>query len=135
MCGRYDFTPRGFSDFRIRFNLDKDFPEFKASYNIAPGQYVPVIVRDDDHNKVKLMQWGLVPSWAQDPSIGNQMINARAETLAEKPSFKNLLGSHRCLVPANGFYEWRREGRQRVPMRIVRKDRRPFTFAGLWDVW
>jgi putative SOS response-associated peptidase YedK len=79
------------------------------------------------------MRWGLVPSWVKDPSIGNRMINARAETLAEKLSFKRLLGSRRCLVPANGFYEWRREGKRKIPMHIVRKDRQPFTFAGLWD--
>ena len=135
MCGRYDFTPGEFSDLRIRFNLGKELPEFKPSYNIAPGQYVPVIVRDEDHNKVKLMRWGLVPSWAEDPSIGNRMINARCETLAEKPSFKHLLSSRRCLIPANGFFEWRREGKRKVPMRVTRKDREPFLFAGLWDVW
>jgi len=73
-----------------------------------------VIVREKDHNEVKLMRWGLVPSWADDPSIGNRMINARAETLAEKPSFKDPLGSRRCLVPANGFFEWRREGKHKV---------------------
>ena len=135
MCGRYEYHPHEFSDLRIRFNLDKDVPEFKPSYNIAPGQQVPVIVREDGRNKVKLMRWGLVPSWAPDPSIGNRMINARCETLTEKPSFKQLLGTHRCLIPADGFYEWRREGRGKVPMRVVMKDRQLFTFAGLWDVW
>ena len=135
MCGRYEYHPHEFSDLRIRFNLDKDLPEFKPSYNIAPGQQVPVIIREDGRNKVKLMRWGLVPSWAPDPSIGNRMINARCETLTEKPSFKQLLGTHRCLVLADGFYEWRREGKGKAPMRIVMKDRQPFTFAGLWDLW
>ena len=93
MCGRYEYHPAEFSDLRIRFNLDKDLPEFKPSYNIAPGQQVPVIIREDGRNKVKLMRWGLVPSWAPDPSIGNRMINARCET------------------PADGFYEWRRRGK------------------------
>jgi putative SOS response-associated peptidase YedK len=127
--------PGEFSDLRIRFNLDKDLPEFKPSYNIAPGQQVPVIIREDGRNKVKLMRWGLVPSWAPDPFIGNRMINARCETLTEKPSFKQLLGTHRCLIPADGFYEWRTERKGKVPMRIVMKDRQLLTFAGLWDVW
>jgi putative SOS response-associated peptidase YedK len=135
MCGRYEYHPHEFSDLRIRFNLDKDLPEFKPSYNIAPGQQVPVIIREDGRNKMKLMRWGLVPSWAPDSSIGNRMINARCETLTEKTSFKQLLGTHRCLIPADGFYEWRREGKGKVPMRIVMKDRQLFTFAGLWDVW
>ena len=94
-----------------------------------------MIIREEGRNKVKLMRWGLVPSWAPDPSIGNRMINARCETLTEKPSFKQLLGTHRCLIPADGFYEWRREGKGKIPMRIVMKDRQHLTFAGLWDVW
>lgn len=135
MCGRYDFFPGEFTDLRIRFNLDKNLPLFKPSYNIAPGKDVPVIIRDGDRHVIKLMRWGLVPSWAQEPSIGNHMINARCETLDQKPSFKQLLGSRRCLVPANGFFEWRREGKGKVPVRVRLKDHRPFTFAGLWDMW
>lgn len=81
------------------------------------------------------MRWGLVPSWAQDPAIGNQMINARCETLDQKPSFKQLLGSRRCLVPADGFFEWARAGKGKIPMRVRMKDQRPFTIAGLWDIW
>jgi putative SOS response-associated peptidase YedK len=135
MCGRYDFFPGEFSDLRIRFNLDKVRPVFKPSYNIAPGKDVPVIVRQGDRNIVKLMRWGLVPSWAQDPAIGNQMINARCETLDQKPSFKQLLARNRCLIPADGFYEWARIGKGKIPMRVRMRDRRPFTMAGLWDVW
>jgi SOS response associated peptidase (SRAP) len=81
------------------------------------------------------MRWGLVPSWSQDPSIGNRMINARAETLLEKPSFKKLVGTKRCVIPADGFYEWRREGNCKVPVWIHLKKREPFVFAGLWDYW
>jgi putative SOS response-associated peptidase YedK len=80
------------------------------------------------------MRWGLVPLWAQKPAIGNQMINARCETLDQRPSFKQLLGSRRCLVPADGFFEWRRVGKGKIPMRVRMKDQRPFTMAGLWDV-
>jgi putative SOS response-associated peptidase YedK len=79
------FFPDEFSDLRIRFNLDRDLPDFKPSYNIAPGKDVPVIIRQGDRNVVKLMRWGLVPSWAQDPAIGNQVINARCETLDQRP--------------------------------------------------
>ena len=82
-----------------------------------------------------MMQWGLVPSWAKDPSIGNKMINARAETLAEKPSFKGLIGKRRCLVLADGFYEWRKEGKGKIPMRFTLRGGEPFSFAGLWDSW
>jgi putative SOS response-associated peptidase YedK len=94
-----------------------------------------VIVRHGDRNIVKLMRWGLVPSWAQDRAIGNQMINARCETLDQKPSFKQLLGSRRCLIPADGFYEWARAGKGKIPTHVRMKDRRPFTMGGLLDVW
>ena len=103
MCGRYDYTPGEFREIRIRWNLDKEFPLFKPRYNIAPGKQVPVIVQEAESNQMKLMRSGLVPSCASDPSIGNRMINARAETLAEKPSFMRLLTWRRCLVPAGGF--------------------------------
>jgi putative SOS response-associated peptidase YedK len=93
------------------------------------------ILRGQEQNEAKMMKWGLVPSWAPDPSIGNRMINARAETLLDKPSFKRLAQSRRCVVPADGFYEWRREGKRKVPVWIHRKDRKPFAFAGLWDTW
>jgi putative SOS response-associated peptidase YedK len=96
---------------------------------------VPVIVRNESRNEIRPMRWGLVPSWAQDPSIGQRMINARAETLLEKPSFKQLVATRRCLVPADGFYEWRREGNRKVPMWFYLKDRKPFAFPGLWDSW
>jgi putative SOS response-associated peptidase YedK len=135
MCGRYDFFPGEFSDLRIRFDLDKDLPLFRPSYNIAPGKDVPVIVRHGERNVVKLMRWGLVPSWSRDPTIGNQMISARCETLDQKPSFKQLLARNRCLVPADGFYEWARVGKGKIPMRVRIRDQNPFTMAGLWDVW
>ena len=100
---------------KVRFNLE-EIPLFKPRYNIAPTQQAPVIANLDGANRVELFQWGLVPSWAKDVSIGNRMINARAETLAEKSSFKRLLNNRRCLVLADGFYEWRKEGKGKVPM-------------------
>jgi putative SOS response-associated peptidase YedK len=96
---------------------------------------VPVIVRNEKRNELKTMRWGLVPSWAPDPSMGQRMINARAETLLEKPSFKQLVSTRRCLVPADGFYEWRREGNRKVPMWFYLNSRKPFAFPGLWDCW
>jgi putative SOS response-associated peptidase YedK len=134
MCGRFGATFQ-YRDIKVLWNLRGDLPEFGPRYNIAPSQDVPVIVRNEDRNELKPMRWGLVPSWAQDPSIGQRMINARSETLLEKPSFKNLVASRRCLVPADGFYEWRQEGNSKVPMWIYLKNREPFSFAGLWDFW
>jgi len=81
------------------------------------------------------MHWGLISYWAKDPSIRNRMINARAETLTEKPAFKHLVGSRRCIIPADGFYEWRKEGKRKVPMWVHLKNRKLFGLAGLWDVW
>jgi putative SOS response-associated peptidase YedK len=96
---------------------------------------VPVVVRNEERNELMPMRWGLVPSWAQDPSMGQRMINARSETLLEKPSFKQLVSTRRCIVPADGFYEWRRESSRKVPMWIHLKSRTPFAFPGLWDCW
>lgn len=94
-----------------------------------------MIVKGESGNDAQLMKWGLVPFWAPDPSIGNSMINARAETLMEKRSFKRLVEQRRCLVPADGFYEWRRDGKQKFPMWIRLGSKEPFAFAGLWDSW
>jgi putative SOS response-associated peptidase YedK len=134
MCGRFGASFQ-YRDIMAFWNLRGDLPGFAPRYNIAPSQDVPVIIRKEDRNEIRPMRWGLVPSWAQDPSIGQRMINARAETLLEKPSFKQLVPTRRCLVPADGFYEWRREGNRRVPMWIHLKKREPFAFAGLWDSW
>ena len=133
MCGRFS-AGFSFRDIKVRCNLYGDL-EFAPRYNIAPSQSVPVIVKHERGHEAKLMKWGLVPSWATDPSIGNRMINARAETLLEKPSFKQLVSQRRCIIPADGFYEWRREGNRKVPVWIHLKNKEPFAFAGLWDSW
>lgn len=134
MCGRFTATFE-FREIKVRWNLQRDLPVFTPRYNIAPSQDVAVIVRHRGISELKSMHWGLVPSWAKDPTIGNRMINARAETLAEKPSFKRLVGTRRCLVPADGFYEWRREGKRKVPVWVHLRNKEPFGFAGLWDLW
>ena len=103
-------------------------------YNIAPAQPVDVVT-ESSPRVLERMRWGLVPSWAKDPSIGSRMINARAETLVEKPSFRFALTRRRCLVPADGFYEWKKQGKTKQPLHIRRKDGEIFAFAGLWDEW
>jgi putative SOS response-associated peptidase YedK len=141
MCGRITATFE-FSDIRVRWNLDRDLPLYSPRYNIAleqiasaSGQKIPVIVRDQNGNHCRLMHWGLIPYWAKDPTIGNRMINARAETLTELPSFKPLVDRRRCIIPADGFYEWRKQGRRKVPMWVHLRNLQPFGLAGLWDVW
>jgi len=132
MCGRYTLTAsmQAIAEtFGIPANL-----EAEARYNVAPTQQVVTIMRNGaDH--LAMLQWGLIPSWAKDEAIGAKMINARAETLAEKPSFKRLLRSRRCLIVADGFYEWKKEYGGKTPMYITMKDGKPFAFAGLWDSW
>jgi putative SOS response-associated peptidase YedK len=134
MCGRFTASFE-FREIKVRYNLQQDLPCFGRRFNIAPSQEVPVIVQNGGKNELKIMRWGLVPSWAPDQSIATRMINARAETVTEKPSFRRLLESRRCLIPADGFYEWRREGSGKVPVWFYIKKKEPFAFAGLWDVW
>jgi putative SOS response-associated peptidase YedK len=106
VCGRFTATFE-FSDIRVRWNLDRDLPTSTPRFNVAPetSPNIPVIIRQKGGNECRLMQWGLIPHWAADPSIGNRTINARAETLTELPSFKNIVDRRRCIIPADGFYE------------------------------
>jgi putative SOS response-associated peptidase YedK len=132
MCGRFTLTqPEAVAQ---RFGVRVALFEFPPRYNIAPSQPIAVILQDGER-KLEACRWGLVPFWAKDPEIGNRLINARAETLTEKPAFKYSLLRRRCLIPADGFYEWRKEGNRRVPFYIRRRDRELFAFAGLWDEW
>lgn len=133
MCGRFSMYYA--EDLKDRYDLS-DFPlGIKDRYNIAPGQDVIVITRNSP-NKARYMKWGLVPYWAKDPSIGFRMINARAETVAEKPSFKRSLLHQRCIVPASGFYEWQKiEDKEKIPYNIKIKNLKLFSMAGLYDVW
>lgn len=110
---------------------------FSPRFNVAPSQAVPVLINENDKRCLRLMNWGLVPSWAKDPSIGNKMINARAETITQKPSFRKPFERQRCLIPVDGFYEWQKVtgARAKIPTRIVMKDRRLFALAGIWDIW
>jgi putative SOS response-associated peptidase YedK len=107
---------------------------FPARYNVAPTQRMPVVF-DENPRQLGLARWGLVPSWAKDPKIGNSLINARAETVASKPAYRAAWKKRRCLVPADGFYEWQKAGAAKIPQHILMKDGEPFAFAGLWEIW
>ncbi len=137
MCGRFTLTA-DISTLQDSFPF-VHIPEGMLSgmqprFNIAPTQPVAV-VPNDGSNRLDFFVWGLIPSWAKDPSVGNRMINARAETLQEKPSFRNAFRRRRCLVLADGFYEWRQDGARKTPMYIRLASGRPFAFAGLWESW
>ena len=132
MCGRYTLTidiKTVAEKFGVPAALDTS-----PRYNIAPTQEVVSVMRNGASHLARL-RWGLIPSWAKDESIGSRMINARAETLTEKPSFKGLLRSKRCLIVADGFYEWKQENGSKIPMYMTLKSGEPFAFAGLWDLW
>jgi len=162
MCGRYTLTA-DLKKVADRFGAPMPTEDWATclppKYNIAPTQAV-IVVGDDGKRYLKPMQWGLIPSWAKDASIGNRMINARVETLAEKPAFRAALKKRRCIIPADGFYEWptiaklrqhprpsglltmafpmtadKIAGKMKQPVRIVLKSREPFGFAGLWEHW
>ena len=133
MCGRFSLNCNT-SDIVKEFNVDKALVEVEPSYNIAPSQMVVAIINDGSNCLVQF-KWGLIPLWAKDQAIGNKMINARGETLSEKPSFKNALKKRRCLIIADGFYEWKKEGKQKIPFYIRLKTKRLFGFAGLFDKW
>jgi putative SOS response-associated peptidase YedK len=138
MCGRYTLTISP-DQLRAVFHLEAAPPaDLAPRFNIAPTQAVAVVPNEGPRH-VEMFQWGLIPSWAKDSKIGNSLINARAETVAEKPAFRAAFKKRRCLVLADGFYEWRREGTGRgarkTPMFIQMKDGRPFAFAGLWEAW
>ncbi len=134
MCGRYTLTtPVG--DLVEQFDIDEYPASLAASYNVAPTREVAALLVEGDKRKLEMLRWGLVPSWAKDPSIGNKMINARAETVSEKPSFRKAFAERRCLVLADGFYEWQKTNGQKQPYYIHMKDGSPFAFAGLWEIW
>jgi len=135
MCGRFTL-------FEADKILSKEFgvsgiPTLSPRYNIAPSQSVATVraTPAGSGREIALLRWGLIPSWSKDPAIGNRLINARAETAREKPSFCNAFKRHRCLIPSSGFYEWLRWERGKQPYFVRMRDSHPFAFAGLWDRW
>ena len=135
MCGRFTLKtpPQVVAEL---FGLD-EVPAWEPRYNIAPTQPVAAVraARDGGQRELVFLHWGLIPSWADDWRIGNRMINARSETVAEKPAFRRAFRQRRCLVPADGFFEWQRQGTKKQPYYIHRRDGRPLAIAGLWEHW
>jgi putative SOS response-associated peptidase YedK len=138
MCGRFRIAQKKEILEEVFAAEDvADDGDWVPRYNVAPGQEI-AIVRQDARSPVRLLsrvRWGLIPSWAKDPAAGFKMINARAETVAEMPSFREPLRFRRCLIPADGFYEWKREGKEKLPFCFTLVDESVFAFAGVWDRW
>lgn len=134
MCGRFAFYSPSEATAAL-FGVDGS-TAVEPRYNIAPTQFIAAIREDEDRTReLVMLRWGLVPSWAKDPAIGNRMINARAETVAEKPSYRAAFRHRRCIVLADGFYEWRKEGDAKTPYFISLASGEPFGLAGLWENW
>jgi putative SOS response-associated peptidase YedK len=139
MCGRYTLSVP-LSNLVDAFDVPPPDFELSPRFNIAPSQEVPVVAEGGAGRRMGLLRWGLIPSWAKDPALGSRLINARAETVQEKPSFRNAFRRRRCLVPADGFFEWKKEegfgGKGgKTPYWIHLESREPFAFAGLWERW
>ena len=133
MCGRYAITTAPEAMRRI-FKY-QEMPDFPARYNVAPSQPIPVVRLWDGERQFALMRWGLIPGFVKDPKTISLLFNARGETVNERPAFKNAMKRRRCLIPANGFYEWRRDGASNQPYFIQRRDGGLLAFAGLWETW
>ncbi|SHE32302.1 Putative SOS response-associated peptidase YedK [Seinonella peptonophila] len=133
MCGRFTLTTPE-SKLEQRFQMSLDLP-YAPNYNTAPTQSVIGIISKQGSRQVTHYRWGLIPFWAKDQKIGSRLINARAETLHEKPSFRHLFKRKRCIILSDGFYEWKRIGNSKQPYYIRMIDHSPFAFAGLWDTW
>jgi putative SOS response-associated peptidase YedK len=134
MCGRF-VGFRKMEELQTHFPIDRMACSATESFNVAPSQEVLIIYRHKAENILDKFHWGLVPFWAKDTRIGNRLINARAETVAEKPSFRNAFKHRRCLILADGFYEWKGPKGNKQPVFITLPDKAPFAFAGLWETW
>jgi putative SOS response-associated peptidase YedK len=134
MCGRYAYKSN-LQLLCVEFGVELTGLSWSPRYNLAPMQQAPVIFHDGRGRRAAIMRWGLVPRWADDPAVGSRMINARSESAADKPAFKEALRLRRCLVPADGFYEWAKHGKVRQPYYIHRADGQPLALAGIWERW
>jgi putative SOS response-associated peptidase YedK len=134
MCGRF-VVYRDLEQLQEHFPIDKALAEVTPNYNVAPTHEIFTIIRQEGLNLLEKLHWGLVPHWAKDISTGYKMINARMETVASKPSFRDAFKKRRCLILADGFYEWKGEKGQKQPFFITLPDEKPFAFAGLWEIW
>jgi putative SOS response-associated peptidase YedK len=135
MCGRFTLrsSPRAIA---TEFDLF-DVPDLRPRYNVSPTQQIPIVRLggNDGSRELAVVRWGLIPSWANDPAIGNRMINARSDGVASKPAFRSAFKRRRCLVVADGFFEWQKTGKAKQPYLFERADGQPFAFAGLWEAW
>ncbi len=134
MCGRF-VGYRNLEELLEHFPIHRTACSAIANYNIAPSHEILAIVNREDENWLDKFHWGLVPFWAKDISIGNKLINARSETVDKKPSFRNAFKTRRCLIPADGFYEWKGAKGKKQPVYLTLPDKEPFAFAGLWEEW
>lgn len=134
MCGRISTAGLSAGALKAHFDIGSAFP-FTLSYNIAPTLQIPAIIGQDNLRTLEAFRWGLIPHWVKDKNIITSAFNARAETVAHKPLFRNSIKSKRCLVLATGFYEWQKLCGKKQAYYIYRTDKRPLAFAGLWDVW
>jgi len=134
MCGRFVQADDG-EVLQREFRLDQLPADYQPRYNVAPTDPVLSILRDGEADRAGWLKWGLVPHWAKDPGIGNRMINARSETAAKKPAFRDAFRHRRCLIPATGFYEWEKRPGGKIPHWIRREDGSPLALAGLWERW
>ena len=132
MCGRFQLSVKG-KQISERFNIEVFDELYTPSYNCVPSQKLPVITNKQP-DRLSYFNWGLIPFWTKNPKVGAKSINTRSETISQKPSFKEAFKKQRCLIPANGYYEWKK-GNSNTPYRIFIKDERIFTIAGIWDVW
>ena len=136
MCGRYTLSSPS-EDLALLFDIAEQLPLIPPRYNLAPTQEAAVVrvTEPGEPRRLDFLRWGLIPYWAKEASIGNRMINARSEGVAEKPAYKHSFKKKRCLIPTDGFYEWKKEGKAKQPYLIRRHDHKPFAFAGLWSTW
>lgn len=133
MCGRFQLSVKG-KHISERFNVEVFDEMYSPNFNCTPSQKLSVITNLEPE-KLNYFKWGLVPFWSKDPNIGFKLINARAESIEEKPAFKTAFSKRRCLIPANGFYEWKKQGKQKIPYRIFLKTEEIFAIAGIWETW
>lgn len=135
MCGRYTISVT-MEELMFRYLIkDTTIVHYAPKFNVAPTQLIPTVIHDGSHNRLGELRWGLVPAWARDDKRRSKMINARAESLLEKAAFKQLVSTRRCLIPADGYYDWQQQGSSKQPMRIVMRDGGIFSMAGLYDIW
>ncbi len=134
MCGRFTLRTRAGA---LSEQFGCEIPEFPPRYNVAPTQMIAAVRQelDNQQRRYVALRWGLIPSWAKDMSFGNRMINARAETVADKPAFRTALRRRRCLVLADGYFEWTKKGRTKQPHYFRMRNGQPFAFAGIWETW